>query len=74
MQTAEGYTNVANELRDRIVALIPTQPQILNLESCWDLFKVPGFDCSDLGPSLAQAAWAFSAAKQQWYAEHPNGA
>jgi hypothetical protein len=60
-----AYASVGHELRDRIVALIPTQPQILELEDAWGLFKVEGFDCKDLGPSFAQAQWALSAAKAQ---------
>lgn len=59
------YAETANELGRRILALIPTRPEILALESAWGLFKVPGFDCSDLDPSLAQAQAALSWAKAQ---------
>ncbi len=64
------YTSTANELKGRIAALIPEHPEILSLESAWDLFKVPGFACQDLGPSMAQAEWALSQAKLEWAAEH----
>lgn len=62
------YESTANELTNRILALIPTQPQILDLTSAWDLFKVPGFKCDDIGPSLAQASWALSSAQQAYRA------
>ena len=61
-----AYESVAHELRDRILALIPHHPEILEMDSVWDLFDVDGFKCDDLGPSLAQAGWAFVAAKQTW--------
>ena len=58
------YETTGNELRDRIVALAPDHPEIMEMDSAWDLFGVEGFDCSDLGPSLVQAQWALSSAKQ----------
>ena len=57
------YEQTANTLRDRIVALIPDHPEIMDMESPWDLFKVDGFDCGDLAPSLYQAGYALAAAK-----------
>ena len=53
-----GYEAAGNELRDRILALIPTHPEILEMDDCFKLFKVDGFKCDDLQPSLAQAGWA----------------
>ena len=61
---ATCYAQTADELTHRIVALIPDNPHILTMESAWDLFKVEGFDCKDIGPSLAQAQWALSNAKR----------
>jgi len=63
-EVSPSYESTAYQLRDRITALIPSQPQILKLTSCWDLFKVPGFDCQDLQPSMAQAASALRAAQE----------
>lgn len=63
---SQVYASVGHELRDRIVALIPDHPEILDLESCWDLFNVDGFKCDDLQPSMAQAGWALAAAKRQY--------
>lgn len=57
------YASTADDLVARIVALIPSQPQILTLDSAWDLFKVPGFECADLQPSLYQASFALAKAK-----------
>lgn len=58
-----NYENTAEELANRIEALIPTNPEILKMDSPWDLFKVPGFKCDDLQPSMAQAAWALGKAQ-----------
>lgn len=52
------YSSTAEALAARIFALIPAQPQIMDMDSPWDLFKVPGFRCDDLGPSMAQAQHA----------------
>ena len=61
----EQYSNTADELVRRIEALIPKHPEILSMTSAWGLFKVPGFDCSDLGPSLFQASWALAQAQKR---------
>jgi hypothetical protein len=58
-----NYESTATALVDRISALMPTHPEILRMDSAWDLFKVPGFKCDDLQPSLAQARAALSLAK-----------
>jgi hypothetical protein len=63
-----GYTDVAIELRDRILALIPEHPEILTMNSAWDLHKVEGFKCDDIGPSMAQAMYALASAKHEWKA------
>jgi hypothetical protein len=67
-QLADNYVATAETLKARIMSLIPTNPAILEMESAWDLFDVPGFDCSDLGPSGAQASWALSSAVNTWKA------
>lgn len=59
-----NYQTTAEELVNRILNLIPKNPQILNMTDVWDLFKVPEFQCDDIGPSLAQASWAFQEAKR----------
>lgn len=55
-----GYTQIADALTERIVAL---GPQVLALDDAWQLFKIPGFTCDDLAPSLAQADFALAKAK-----------
>ena len=60
------YVSTAHELKKRITKLIPEHQEILSLESAWDLFKVPGFKCDDLQPSLSQASWALSAACDEY--------
>ena len=60
----QAYTATAEELTKRILALIPKHPEIMTLESPFDLFKIEGFKCDDLGPSLAQAGWALGKARQ----------
>ena len=54
------YTETANALTQRIVAL---GPRILDLTDAWQLFEVDGSKCDDLAPSMAQADYALSAAK-----------
>lgn len=58
------YENDANRLVQRIREVAATQPQILELTDPWDMFKVPGFKCDDIGPSLFQAGWALRRAKE----------
>jgi hypothetical protein len=55
-----SYQGTFDRLVERMVAL---GPQILAIDDAWDLFKIPQFTCSDLGPSLAQADAALSQAK-----------
>ena len=57
------YAHTADALVARIQALIPAHPEILTMDSPWDLFKVNGFHCDDLQPSLCQAAWALRRAQ-----------
>ena len=61
-----AYEQTATELCRRILALIPDNPSILDITAPFDLFKVPGFVCDDLQPSLAQARAALSSAKAMW--------
>ena len=61
---AASYSATAGTLAGRIVDLIPGNPRILEMDSPWDLFKVEGFKCDDIGPSLSQASWSLAQAKQ----------
>lgn len=54
------YASTIEALTHRIVAL---GPQVLTLTDAWQLFKVPGFECRDLQPSMAQADIALATAK-----------
>ena len=58
-----AYSATADELVERIRALIPEHPEIMGMDDPWDLFKVEGFDCKDIGPSFFQASWALNRAK-----------
>jgi hypothetical protein len=60
----ESYISTGNELRDRILSLIPDNPEILEMNDCFNLFTVKGFHCDDLRPSLAQAGWAMRSAQR----------
>ncbi len=64
--TYENYENTANELVDRILKLIPKNPQILEITDVFKLFKISGFKCDDLDPTLYQAQWALAKAKSIW--------
>ena len=61
-----GYEDRAQELKRRILALIPNHPEILEIDSAWGLFKVDGFKCDDLEPSYAQAMFALAMAQGEW--------
>ena len=65
------YSDTANALGERILALIEKQPEVLHLSNPFDLFKVPGFECADLQPSLAQAAYSLRWAQRKWEEQHP---
>jgi len=64
MNTAQQYSGTADELTSRILALIPDNPGILEIDGPWDLFEVQGFKCNDINPSLFQASWALARAKK----------
>lgn len=68
-----AYENIATILSQRIEALIPTHPELLTLNDPWQLFNVEGFQCDDLGPSLAQAAWALGDAQGRYKVKHAVG-
>jgi len=67
-----GYEAQAQALKARILALIPDNPGIMQMTSCWDLFNVPGFVCNDLSPTFAMATEALATAKRKWYDSHAN--
>lgn len=69
-----SYNSTAEELSKRILALIPAHPELLTLDDPWKLFKVEGFKCDDLQPSLAQAAWALGDAQGKYTAGSAPGA
>ena len=52
------YKAACETIRDRIVALIPDHPEILEFTAAEQLHAIPGFDVSDLAPSgaMVQAA------------------
>ena len=66
MSESAEYVATANELGQRIYDLIPDHPEILTLESVWDLFGVEGFKCDDLDPSMGQAMGALGWARSKW--------
>lgn len=67
-----SYSATADVLVTRIMALIPTHPEIMTLSNPFDLFKVEGFECSDLEPSLAQAGFALREARKRYKAPPPS--
>ena len=60
MITSACYASVVDTLVDRIKALVPAHPKLLYLNTPFGLFGIPGFQCDDLQPSLAQAGAALS--------------
>jgi hypothetical protein len=61
-----AYSQAAEEIKQRILKLIPDNPKILEIEDPWDLFDIAGLKVDDIGPSFAQVSWALTAAKQEW--------
>jgi hypothetical protein len=57
------YVGAAQVFASRILALIPTHPEIITMTNTLDLFKVEGLQINDLSLSLAQASWALGRAK-----------
>ena len=60
------YAGTEKELEDRIFDLIPKNLELLEMTDPWDLFKIPGFKCDDLAPSLFQAQYALEKAKERY--------
>ena len=61
-----AYTSVVHELEKRILAMMPEHPELVGMTTPWPLFDVDGFDCEDLGPSMAQASAALRGAQLLW--------
>lgn len=57
-----SYVQVYEELVQRILKLIPTNPKLLTLSNPHALFQL--VDCTDLQPSLLQASWALQQAQR----------
>ena len=68
----ETYTDTANTLKDRTLALIPDHPEILDMDDPGDLFQIEGFDYNDLGATEFQAQWALDRAKMEWKERHEH--
>lgn len=64
MTPEERYTATADRLVQRMLESFKEHPEAAKLDSVWDMLKVPGFQCDDIGPSHAQAGWAFNTAKR----------
>jgi len=65
-----NYEATANQLVERIQALIPSHPDILNMVDAWSLFSIKDFKCDDLKPTLSQASWALTKAIRKYKDEH----
>lgn len=55
---------MTDTLVDRIESALRANPDVV-VGDCWDLFDLPGFDCKDLEPTYAQAAYALEDARQR---------
>lgn len=64
--TSQRCEQTANEMGRRILALIPANPSILTMDGPFGLHAIPGFECDDLQPSLAQASAALGWARNQY--------
>lgn len=59
---SQSYNASANLLAERILAFIPAHPEIMEFKDPYQLFRVEGFKCDDIGPSYFQASWALNQA------------
>jgi hypothetical protein len=66
MTPSENYQQTADTLVDRIKALIPDHPEILEMSSAWNLFDIKEFKCQDIGPTWAQAQLALRVAQKEY--------
>jgi hypothetical protein len=69
---AANYEATAQTLVARIEALVSTNPEILTMESAWDLFSIPAFSVGDLNPSYAQASAALSLIQRRHADNHAH--
>ena len=60
------YTDIVDELTDRIYNLISKYPEILDIDDVWGLYNIKEFYCSDLRPTLSQAQYSLAKAKKNW--------
>ena len=60
----DDYESTTGILVERIRDLMTKDPRVALIDNVWDLHDVPGFFCSDLEPSMAQAREALARAKQ----------
>lgn len=60
-----NYQDTADALVQRIEALVPTHPEILEMGSAWDLLELHDFKCDDLQPTEFQASWALAKVQQR---------
>lgn len=56
------HADTCDELCRRIVDLAKEKPEVITIDSPWDLFRL-GLKCDDLNPSLAQASGALAKAQ-----------
>jgi len=60
----KAYPEVVEQLVSRITALVPEHSEILKMKDPFGLFKISGFKCDDLQPSLAQGQKALRAVQE----------
>jgi len=65
-EMARHYEKCGQSLKSRILALIPKHKQILQITDPFELFRIPGFKCDDLEPTLAMADAALAQAKYDY--------
>ena len=59
-----GERGAGYELTKRILGLMEREPRVVEISDPWELFKVPGFKCDDLEPTVAEASAALGEARE----------
>ena len=68
---SEGRWDVTRKLCRRILALFEIDPLSVKLSSI-AFMELPGFEFSDLNPTLKEVVFAFEIAHNMWKLKHPE--
>jgi hypothetical protein len=71
MKHQQPYGKSIYTLAGRIYELIPTRPEILQMDDPWRVLKIPGLQSDDLEITLMQVRYALAMARKRWREHQP---